>query len=259
MSRAKGGNTHFLRQTLARLGFEDRGRAGERLTFAEQVAAKQERAEDRADRAEDRIAAAKREADARFNSHNIETLRAMQGEPVKLGHHSAGRHLRLIEKADNDMRKGCEAMDKAAHYANRAEAARATAEGSQYSNPAYLGRRIEEGEAEERDILRRLDGHGRIDPTQPISDEYKARLDELLAECRDKLEFYRHCLATCGKQVYTRESLKGKTMVKIRGRWELVVKLNPKTVAVPNICFPTEDLQRKWALKYAYGEVQDAK
>lgn len=66
---------------------------------------------------------AKREANARFNSHNIKTLRDMAGEPVKIGHHSEKRHRRLIERADNDMRKGCEAMDAAKHYAEKAAAA----------------------------------------------------------------------------------------------------------------------------------------
>ena len=48
----------------------------------------------------------------------------------------------------------------------------------------------------------------------------------------------RPVLASCGKVVYNRDTLKGKQAVKIRGRWELIVKLNPTTVAIPNICFP---------------------
>ncbi len=34
---------------------------------------------------------------------------------------------------------------------------------------------------------------------------------------------------------------------------------DPTTVAVPNICYPTEEYQRKYALKYAYTEVQEAR
>jgi hypothetical protein len=247
-----------LAAVLGRLGFEDRGTVGERLTFAEKVEAQQERAETRAERSEDRAQAATAEAKARFNSHNIETLRGMQGEPVKIGHHSEGRHRRLIEKADNDMRKGCEALDKAKHYERRAEAARATAEGKQYSDPAFLGRRIKEQEAEERDLLRRMEGKGMI-VSGPPSEEYRQRLAQLLEDVRDKLGFYRHCLETCGQTVYTRETLKGKKYVLIRGRWEEIVRLNPTTVAVPNICFPEAASQRRWALKYIYAEVKDAK
>jgi hypothetical protein len=37
------------------------------------------------------------------------------------------------------------------------------------------------------------------------------------------------------------------------------VKLNPTTVATPNICFPLESDQKKYALKYAYTEIQEAR
>lgn len=248
-----------LGSTLARLGFEDRGTSGEKVSFAEKLEAKQERAEARADRMEAREEKAQQEASSRFNSHNVETLRGLQGEPVKVGHHSEKRHRNLIERADNDMRKGCEAMDKAKHYAGRAEAARSTAEGKQYSNPAFLGRRIKEQEAEERLLLRRLEGKQYEDSLpKPISEEYRTRLLSLLEDVRDKLGFYRHCLETCGKTTYDRESLKGKTEVFIRGQWREILKLNPTTVAVPGIgC--TEEICKKWPMKYPYLEVKNAR
>ena len=61
------------------------------------------------------------EATARFNSHNIQAVRGMAGEPIHVGHHSEGRHRSLLRKADNDMRKGCEANEKAKHYAYKAQ------------------------------------------------------------------------------------------------------------------------------------------
>jgi hypothetical protein len=73
------------------------------------------------------------------------------------------------------------------------------------------------------------------------------------------LEFFEACLSGCGKTLYSKATLAGKTLVKLRGRWEPIVKLNPTTVAVPNICYPTEEDQRKYALKYAYTEVQEAR
>lgn len=258
MSRSKGGRVYF-KDVLVRNGFEDRGKQGEKLSFAEQVEQKIERAEDRAERMENRAIAASSEADRRFNSDNIETLRAMQGEPVKLGHHSAGRHLRLIEKADNDMRKGCEALEKRDHYQDRAEAARATATAAEYRDPAYLQKRIYEQEAVERDILRRLEGKGLINPEAGISDAYRERLNAVLATVRDKLEFYRKCLNECGVVVWTKDTLKGKEFVLIRGRWEKLIRCNAKTVSVYNTCFNTEESQRKWPLKYVYGEVKGAK
>lgn len=42
------------------------------------------------------------------------------GEPIKVGHHSEGKHRAAIKRADMNMRKGCEALDKADHYARAA-------------------------------------------------------------------------------------------------------------------------------------------
>lgn len=56
-----------------------------------------------------------------MNSWSVNAVRGMQGEPIKIGHHSEGRHRRLIERADNDMRKSCELTKKAEHYDNKAD------------------------------------------------------------------------------------------------------------------------------------------
>lgn len=78
----------------------------------------------RIDRLNNRAAKATSEAAARFNSGNVKALRQIPfGQPILVGHHSEKRHRRLIEKADNDMRKACEATDKAAYYEQRAAAA----------------------------------------------------------------------------------------------------------------------------------------
>jgi hypothetical protein len=256
----------WARDVLLRNGFEDRGTTGAKLTFAEKVEAREQRAEERADRMADRADRARAEADGRFGAaHAIADVIPL-GQPILVGHHSEARHRRDLAKIDNHMRAGVEAMDRAKHYQQRAAAARETAEGKQYRDPGFLGRRISEQEAEERLLRRRLDGEGRLDPTQPISEEYRARLTELLEDCRDKLGFYRACFElaraereAAGKKVWDRESLKGKKEVLTRWGWQAIVRLNPKTVAVPNTCFPTEELQRKWAMKVPYPEVRDAR
>ena len=77
----------------------------------------------RVERLRERAERATAEASARFGSRNIDTLRGMAGEPIKVGHHSERRHRKLIERADNDMRKGCEAMDLARDLGRRADVA----------------------------------------------------------------------------------------------------------------------------------------
>lgn len=61
-------------------------------------------------------------AAAKFSGPAGQTLVGMQGEPVKIGHHSERRHRRLIEKAHNEMRQGSEALAKAKHYERKAAA-----------------------------------------------------------------------------------------------------------------------------------------
>ena len=60
-------------------------------------------------------------AKKRFNSDNFNSVRGLQGEPIKIGHHSEGRHRRLLEKADNDVRKGVEHYNKAEEQRKKAE------------------------------------------------------------------------------------------------------------------------------------------
>lgn len=43
------------------------------------------------------------------------------GEPIKVGHHSEGRHRRMFERYDNKMRKSIEESDRAKEYERRAE------------------------------------------------------------------------------------------------------------------------------------------
>ena len=75
----------------------------------------------RRERYEARAAKARIEAKNRFNSPNIAAVRDMGGEPIKIGHHSERSHRAIYRRADNDMRKGCEALDKAKHYDHKAE------------------------------------------------------------------------------------------------------------------------------------------
>jgi len=43
------------------------------------------------------------------------------GEPIKVGHHSEGRHRRIIEQANNNMSKSVEYSDKAESYESRVD------------------------------------------------------------------------------------------------------------------------------------------
>ena len=81
----------------------------------------EERKARRIERYRERARAADAEAAARWNSLANRTLLGMGGEPIKIGHHSEGRHRRLIERAHRDCDRASAAMAKAEHY--RAKAA----------------------------------------------------------------------------------------------------------------------------------------
>ena len=80
---------------------------------------------------------------------------APMGEPVKLDHHSARRHLRAIERSDQNMRASVEEGKKADYWRGRAAGAERRAR--QKSDPNVVRRRIERLEADLRKQERRLD------------------------------------------------------------------------------------------------------
>jgi len=56
------------------------------------------------------------EAQRRIHEATREGALPPMGEPIKVGHHSEKRHRAAIARSDMNMRKGCEALDKATHY-----------------------------------------------------------------------------------------------------------------------------------------------
>lgn len=260
VSRTKGGTERFWQlDVLKRNGFEDRGTEGEKLSFVEQIEAKQERATERAERFEQRAETAESASTSLYNRAHTMADAIPFGQPILVGHYSEGRDRRFRERISRTFERAFEAGDTATYYERRAATARATADGAQYSDPRYLGNRIKETKAEIAVLENRLQGKFyHCSEPKPIEPEYAERLTGLLDEQHEKLEFYEHCLATCGREVFSKETLKGKQAVKIRGRWEPIVKLNPTTVAVPGVGLD-EATRLKWPLKYAYTEVQEAR
>jgi hypothetical protein len=261
LSRAKAaGARTFLVPLLLELGFEDRGAEGDKLTFAEKVEQEQERAEARADRYEDRADRAASTAQA-ASTEGWKRLDAIPlGQPILVGHYSEQADRNYRKRACGLIEKAVAEREKAQHYADRAAAARATADGEKWRSPRYLGERIAETEAAIRQIGWRLEGKFYYDSEpRPLSDAERANYTAQLEEEQEKLSYLKFCLGTCGRQVFNRETLKDKKYVRIRGRWEEIVRLNPTTVAVPNICYHDEAAQRRWALKYRYTEIKEAK
>ena len=55
------------------------------------------------------------------NSNANRILQIVPGQPILVGHHSEKRHRRLIEKANNDIKKSIELSDKSQYYEEKAK------------------------------------------------------------------------------------------------------------------------------------------
>ena len=84
----------------------------------------EERREKRIERYNELSKKAKERSREYSNSNANRILEMTPGQPILVGHHSEKRHRRLIEKANNDIRKSIEYDDKSNYYANRAESAK---------------------------------------------------------------------------------------------------------------------------------------
>jgi hypothetical protein len=74
----------------------------------------------RRERLEAKAASTRAEADARA-SRAFNSVRGLQGEPIKVGHHSERKHRNLLERSDNDMRKAGELYRHADKLESRAD------------------------------------------------------------------------------------------------------------------------------------------
>lgn len=260
-SRGKINSSGHIINWLKQNGFEDKGTQWEKLSFGEKVEREQEKAADRVERMADRQSKAEKESDRRYQTAHEISSHIPMGQPIMVGHHSEKRHRRDIEKIDTNMRKSIEASDKAGYYGDRLKNAEYTAEGKKYKNAGYLMNRVKECNARIKECERGLQGKSYVysQPTE-ISEERRSYWNGQLEEAKDKLGYMLFCLEQIreDKGVWDKESLAGKTKVKIGGRWREIVRCNPTTVSVTNNCFPTPELQRKYPLKYNYGQIQEA-
>lgn len=154
---------------------------------------------DRAARQADRVAALENKADRRAADAEAAWTAEQRataalppgGEPIKVGHHSEGRHRRAIDRAHNALGKAVAADRDADRAASRAESAARTTE--LRNSPVAVANRIHKFEAEQRADQRALDGHTRtlftdgrgvkhVEKTTAATGEYRERIIARMAE-----------------------------------------------------------------------------
>lgn len=188
----------------------------------------------RAERVTARVERLAARATARFAESDARHLAARNiadgmpfGEPVKVGHHSEGRHRRAFERIDNNTRAAVAADDYARHLAARAGGAENN-EAAKHGARAIM-RRVERLEAEARSWARELadekTGDGRRRRATLEGEKIAEDIRHQLAKLGD--------MAASGAFVaWAGEHFQRGDWANVAGRWCEVARVNRKGVSV---------------------------
>lgn len=166
------------------------------------------------------------------------------GEPIKIGHHSERRHRNAIARAHDATRRAIDATELAHQASGRAQAAASTT--AHRYNPVTVKNRVEKLEAAQRSDQRILDGHRRVvarsatheyvDEFGPATGPYRDQVIARMAQREDQIAYwksiYAELQASGVASTHSRASISKGDLIKYRGRWYPVVRVNSKTVSV---------------------------
>lgn len=255
-------------KTAEKLGFTEKETKGERLSYAEQLERKAEKAENRIERYEQYSEnATKRAENLQAERERYRGDISFWTQPIISGHSGSQRFAKYRQRVIDKYMRGFEEYKKSEYYQNKAATARDTANMSQLTSKRYLDNRIKECNKNlkqlqdnitnyESQIKRINQGEiiknykGEILTIERYEDAIITLLDKFEWE-QDKLIFLQEKLEELGGINYSKENVKPGYMVKIRGYWDLVVKVNPTTVLIKSTT--------GMCLTYRYAEIQEMK
>lgn len=233
-------NHYFALKIAEKLGLESGGKISERLSYAEELERKAERAEARAERMEQYAVNAEKRAEslqAELNRHRGDT--AFFTQP-NINSSSGRAFARYRGKLFERYRKGFDEYRKSEYFRNRVETARQTASMAQLKNPVYLHNRIKESKATiaklEKNIVAYEERLYRIEQGEIIKDyngeiipaeRYETAIQEALEKMEyeiDKLAFLENKLDEVGGNRFSKDNIKPGYIVKMKrwGRCEIV-------------------------------------
>lgn len=264
ISRCKRPNLYYPRKIAESIGLEDAGKTGKKLSFAEQMQQKAERADRRADRYESYAdnAAARGETLQKpiRNMHGDIAFFTQPNINTNAGRSFTNRRNKMFAAFD----KGFEEFRKSAYWKDRAVAARTTAGQAELKDRAFVSRRIAERERDIRALKRGIESNEkmlqemnagksftRFNGKPYTTEEIQERLNEQLDYMEDKLDelgFYQGCLETLGGAQFSKANIKPGYTVKVqRFGAAVVVSTGPKNI--------TARLSTGGVLKFAYAEI----
>lgn len=251
-----------------KIGLENAGAEGERLSFAEQMERKAERAEARAERYEAR--ADRAAANGKALQAPIESMRgdiAFFTQPninSSAGRAFTNRRNRMYSAFE----KGFEEFKRSEYWNERAEAARATAKGCQVQSVGFCQRRIDECNAGIKKLYKNLEGYKARIAKLEAGEQYKLYTGELLTvetveewieSTLDKIEayvdkagYYEAMIEAQGGKRFYKDNIALGDIVKVErwGRVE-VIRKGPK-----NFVGKFHD-RSGGTLQFAYTEIKE--
>lgn len=200
----------------------------EKLSVAEQLEDKREKAEERADRQYELAGKARDRRDAAHDTARSIGDKIPFGQPILVGHHSEARARRDANKIHTKMNEVVSEQKKAEYHEQRAQAAEKNASGDR--SKGYLQRRIDEYEARVRSLDRTL-----ADPDMDPESEYYHLTVARRRQAQEYVDHYKAELEAKGGVKYTKADMKAGDVVQMggeNGKKAVVVRAGAKNVTV---------------------------
>lgn len=211
VSRAKEPNLCRAKQVAFKLGFTEEVREGERLSFAEQLQKKAERAEESAERFETYAdTAQERQKALQTPLNDMHGDIAFFTQPIMAGHSGSQAFAKRREKLFERYEKGFEEYRKSEYFRERADIARSTAGMEKLKDKGYFDKKVKEFQKEIRDRKRNIEHYEdmlvKCNEGKPIKryggdlftvDDINKLLErelELIEVAQDKEGFFLNCI-----------------------------------------------------------------
>lgn len=255
ISRCKFPRLHWAEKVAIDLGLTKEEDTGDKLTFAEKMERKAERAENRADYYDYKSAKATATGEALqkpindmhgdisfFTQPNINT--------------SAGRAFtRKRNRMWESWEKGMQEFRKSEYYADRAESARQTAKTATAPDKAFCQRRIDEAMASIRKLTKSIEEYqgymSKIEAGEEVTNKYGWKVEitpesiisniERWEEIRDdeisKAAYYDALIQEAGGVAFSKDNIKPGYLVRLSKSWQgivLVAGTGPKNMKYRN-------------------------
>ena len=224
VSRAKFPNLYRAEEIAKKLGLENAGKIGEKLSFEEQMERKAERAESRAERYD-----YKSERAAETGKSLQKPINDMHGDIAFFTqpniNSSAGRAFtRRRERMFSAYEKGFAEFKKSEYYAEKAATARETASNTKPTDKAFCDRRIKEAEKTIRAQRKNIDSYKkyleRIESgevikrysgevlTTDVVNEWIENAEDIIDNAISKSVYYHECLENLGGVSFSKDNIK---------------------------------------------------